>query len=155
MDAPPLNLNDKSGNSGKTESSGDRAAVQQLSKGFQPRSPSFSRRLRGTLNNAFRFQLIFQRNPNAGWGFNFSRELFGGCDDGRKVLNKAAAIAARSCMDADSLRQRREPFILKNGFDVLTLHGTSLRERRHLGDPSHKPQYKSNATHLVRCSTPE
>src|SRR5262249_27086768 len=80
LDAQAFNLNDKSGNNGKTERSSDRAAVQKLPKVFQPRSPNFSRRLGGTLNNALRFQLIFQRNPNAGWGFNFTTHLFRASD---------------------------------------------------------------------------
>ena len=133
------NLNKGSRNDYKTDSSsGEGATTQNSGKAFQPGRLRPDNKFRIRLDDAFRFELIAERNPNAIRGFYFCRESFGGGKDGGKIGDEGAASAAGGSVCAHIVGQRRKPFVLKNRFDVLTLHGTSLREERRLGDSSQK-----------------
>ncbi len=137
-----MDLNYRRSDNHETNGNGcDSAAPQDAGEILDPggRPGDF---YRGTsLNDTFGLKLIPERNPNASWGFNFSRECFSDRYDSGKVSDEIAARAAGRSMCADRLGKRRKPLVFQNRFDFLTLHGTSLRDEQPLGSSSHKTLY--------------
>jgi hypothetical protein len=83
----------------------------------------------GFLDNPFPFELGAKRNPDTIGRSNFGRHLAGDIHNAGQVRNVIAAFAALREVRVYFLGQRRQAFLLNNGFHVLTLHDPSLPRR--------------------------
>jgi hypothetical protein len=111
------------------ESSRKRAAPEQFAETKPPRNALGGGRQDGFFDNSFAFELGAKGNPDTLGRFDFGRHLAGDIHNARQVRNIVAALAALREVRVDFLGQRRQAFLLNNGFHFLTQHDPSLQRR--------------------------
>ena len=84
---------------------------------------------RGFLDNPFAFELGANGDPDTIGRRDFGRHLAGDIHNAGQIRNVVAALAALREVRVYFFGQRRQAFLLNNGFHVLTVHGTSLQRR--------------------------